>query len=433
MKPRTTLQLLSVTLSLGCVCVTLGAFGLVQPDDPTTTTSPAAGPGESVGKDLGRAIDEGWETARDASKRALSWLRAKTEKGVANLEQRLDREYQRAKDNAPEPITGVRELRRDAATAEVVAVEPAPNSRQPGDPVLLIHGFNEPGGIFTDLGGALIDANIACATFHYPNDQPLLASSALLRDSLATLKQQGVQRVTLVAHSMGGLVARDVLTSPDAYTSRATGHADLPDVSRFIMAGTPNIGSHLAAVGGLAEAREALVRWARSDFRDARQLLAPLKDGRGEAADDMLPGSAFLLELNSRPLPDGLPVTAIVGVIADDAANSLEELVRLGVERGLLDQGNAAEASRLLQLAVANLGDGIVSQTSQTPEGVADVVKVHGNHRTIIKTFDLEKRLRAELGLPARQAPGIAVVLERLKADEAARATPPATSPPRIR
>ena len=148
----------------------------------------------------------------------------------------------------------LRETRETARSFADAAPPPGTLAAGPADLVLLIHGIDEVGPIWDNLAPQLAVRGYAVARFDYPNDQGLADSAALLHDELRSLRARGVVRITLIAHSMGGLIARDVLTSPDAYACRAAGHAGLPDITRLITVGTPNHGSPLARLRAVLEA-----------------------------------------------------------------------------------------------------------------------------------------------------------------------------------
>jgi len=395
--------MLATTLgTLGVLSVCVGAFAM--------GSEPAPVPAKTVGQEVGEAIDAGVETAKSWTSSALRWAKSKRDEGLAELDKRVAD----AKARAPEPKVGIRILSlgtdRGLNETDSSLVE-----RGPSTLVILVHGFNEPGGIFDDLAPALIDEGHAVATFHYPNDQAIAKSAASLGEHLRALHAKGVKKVAFVAHSMGGLVVRDVLTSKDQYASVGTGHNDLPEATRFIMAGTPNIGSNLAKVAWVAEARESVVRWANSDSKDLAILLGALKDGDGKAGEDLQPGSAYLTDLNARPWPKDVAITAIVGVASEETGEGLAELVTFAREKGLIDDKQQAAATGAIREAVTNIGDGVVSEATQSPDGVTDIVRVHAFHRTMLKTLDAEKDARDVAGVTPKVAPAIPEIAKRLR------------------
>lgn len=388
--------------TLGVLSVCVGAFAMGR--------EPAPAPAKTVGQEVGDVIDASVETAKSWTSSAMKWAKAKRDQGLAELDKRVAD----AKARAPEPKVGVHILSLDSNRA-LAETDAATVERGPSTLVILVHGFNEPGGIFDDLAPALIDQGHAVATFHYPNDQGIAKSAALLSDHLRSLHSKGVKKVAFVAHSMGGLVVRDVLTSKDAYASSGKGHKDLPEVTRFIMAGTPNIGSNLAKAAWVAEARESVVRWANSDSKDLAILLGALKDGDGQAGEDLQPGSTYLTDLNARPWPKDVAITAIVGVAGEETGEGLAELVAFAKERGLIDEKQQAAADGAIRDAITNMGDGVVSETTQSPDGVTDVVRVHAFHRTMLKLLDTEKSVRDAAGVAPTVAPAIPEIVKRLR------------------
>jgi pimeloyl-ACP methyl ester carboxylesterase len=80
------------------------------------------------------------------------------------------------------------------------------------EPVVLIHGLDDPGQVWQILAPALLKSGFKVWLMHHPNDQPIVESARLFFKELKALKQRGVDRISIVAHSMGGLVSREMLT-----------------------------------------------------------------------------------------------------------------------------------------------------------------------------------------------------------------------------
>jgi hypothetical protein len=222
--------------------------------------------------------------------------------------------------------------------------------------------------------------------------------------------------VDIVAHSAGGLVARDVLTrdAEGMYAGRAAGHPGLPDAGRLIMFGTPNRGAPLARFRAVTEAREQFIRWIESDGRDPAALLGFLHDGAGEVGADLRPGSAYLEDLNARPLPRGVEITAVVGTVAGEEADGLAAMLRWPLARRLLSEAEIREAEAAIEDLKRAAGDGAVGADSQALEG-AEIVRLEANHRSMLRRFGLP--VIGGIGGTADDAapPGVAVVLERLQ------------------
>jgi hypothetical protein len=92
---------------------------------------------------------------------------------------------------------------------------------------------------------------------------------------------------------MGGLVSREMLTSPEIKYNRSVKNSQVSDVAALIMVGTPNHGSQLARLRVFTEMRDQLSRLAKGQA----SWLGLIIDGAGEAKIDLLPRSRFLTEL----------------------------------------------------------------------------------------------------------------------------------------
>lgn len=271
--------------------------------------------------------------------------------------------------------------------------------------VLLIHGLDEGGDIWDCLAPRLREEGYAVVQVVYKNDQPASASADTLREALDALGDAGVERADLVCHSMGGLIARDVMTSDGR---AAEGR---PEVHRMIMLGTPNKGSALAPLQMFGEARDQAVRIIASEGADPRMALCALFDGRSEAAEDLLPGSDYLNELNDRPLPDGLAVTLVIGQMASinggsKSASALAARARLPELARLAD-----DAERWAEAQLAEVGDGVVPVSSARLDGIDDEVLVRENHRTMVR--------RVPIVSGDAEPPAIEVILDRLAREDA--------------
>ncbi len=275
---------------------------------------------------------------------------------------------------------------------------PAPaRGEAPRHAVVLVHGLDEPGWIWDDLGPALREAGHSVYAFEYPNDGPIAESSDCLGEALRTLRATGVERVDLVAHSMGGLLVRDVLTRGRWYDG--SGHATrrLPMVKRAILIGTPNHGAPVAMFQPISEIKDQVVRL----FRGHARLNAHVEDGAGEASLDLQPGSPFLVELNRRPLPSDVDFTVVAGCLAPRTgiADAFDRIVeKPGAEPNPL----VAARERIRDW----MGDGLVTLDSTRLDGVDDVVIVTGNHQSILKRWMTKKA-----------PPAVGVVVERLAAE----------------
>lgn len=114
---------------------------------------------------------------------------------------------------------------------------PAPGGRHL---VVLLHGIFRSKDSFSPMTRALRRAGYDAHALNYPSTRQSLEDHA---DQLQLLldRVQGVDRVSFVTHSMGGIVARVLLGRTDApWRSRL-------EVNRLLMIGTPNRGAEIAS------------------------------------------------------------------------------------------------------------------------------------------------------------------------------------------
>jgi pimeloyl-ACP methyl ester carboxylesterase len=279
--------------------------------------------------------------------------------------------------------------------------------------VLLIHGLDEPGGIWDQLAPALHEDGHTVLRFDYPNDQAILRSADELGAALDVLEGLGVEEIDLVCHSMGGLVAREVVTREE-YTTRGL------RVGTMITLGTPHGGSPWARLRAVAEAREQVQRWAESDDLDPKRLSGFLHDGSGSAGDDLLPGSAFLRALDAKAMPDDLRVICVVARTdqASTLAGTLGSQVARLTLRDLLGEEEAGVVLGEVDRLGRELGDGVVPVSSAAMAGADEVIEVRANHRSMIRSIELGQAIRRINGMPdGPQPPAIEIVLDRLRAE----------------
>lgn len=301
--------------------------------------------------------------------------------------------------------------------------EAAPASRAefaiPEHAVVLVHGLDDAGATFRDLIEALDDAGHVVLEFTYPNDGSIVTATDLLAGELAQISAWGVERVDIVAHSMGGLVTRDLLTRDEYYGGNARGGRDLPSIERFVMCGTPNTGSHAARLRWVAETREHVVRAVTR----RGGLLGGREDGRGEAGHELRPGSDFLEELNARPMPRNVAITCVVAYavpIQPEAARDAARATAVGEPSAPESLGAPVEPKRAnwfvrswrvvvggvdgaIRGGVAGIGDGLVTVESAILDGAEDVVFIRAGHGSMLRGTRF-----------GRVPPAIPVVLDRL-------------------
>lgn len=275
--------------------------------------------------------------------------------------------------------------------------------------VVLVHGLDEPGGIWDQLSPALAGDDHTVVRFDYPNDQPIAHSASSFLESLGGLNELGVERIDLVCHSMGGLVVRDAITR-DGFSKQSI------VVDRLVTIGTPFGGSPWARLRAVAEIREQVQRWMESDDLDPKRLLGFARDGVGQAGTDLLPGSDFLVELDSRALPAGIEITCIVGRTLREPGDDLGSMLATGAMNDLIGERDAGVIQKEFEKISNELGDGVVPISSAVLEGVDDVVELNANHRGLIRNIELSEAIRELNNMaPSPEPPAIEIVLDRLR------------------
>lgn len=246
--------------------------------------------------------------------------------------------------------------------------------------VIMLHGLDEPGGIWDELVEALDEAGVNAWEFRYPNDQAVDLSTDLLAAYWADLDPD--QPLILIGHSMGGLVIRDFITR---WRYPADGGPGIQGaaVTGSILIATPNQGSQWARLRVWLEIRE----WI-TDIRKQRfSLFAGLRDGTGAAKIDLRPGSEFLADLNARPWPEHVDMKIIGGVLAEPTPEMTASVAALIEQFGVDDV--AVELHELWETAGANLGDGVVPVESLALPGQPEPLVLEASHRGLLVSLPL--------------------------------------------
>ncbi len=265
-------------------------------------------------------------------------------------------------------------------SAESPKINPAAPS------VVLIHGLDDPGMVWMNLAPVLTGKDTNVWQLRYPNDQPIVDSARFFYDELRRLKQLGISQIAIVAHSMGGLVSREMLTNPQmAYIEKASTR-DVPRVSGLIMVGTPNHGSELARFRVFGEIREQWVNMVKGRGHILRGIL----DGAGEAKIDLLPNSQFLKTLNKRPHPEGVKMLIIAGDITPWDERDIDRFLKASRKNApAAGQKLLVNLGPFLKSMSSGLGDGLVTVNSTRLDGV-DHRTVHGTHLSMIRNISKE-------------------------------------------
>jgi pimeloyl-ACP methyl ester carboxylesterase len=246
--------------------------------------------------------------------------------------------------------------------------------------VCLVHGMNSTSGSFVHMIPLLEAAGFGVVVYDYPFNRDLdRLAPGFVRDWRAFRKQADERRAwAVVTHSMGALLARWYVEG-DGYGG---------DVSDLVMIAPPNEGSAVARAQTLIQIIEA----AQSASNGKRAGRAQFAEGLGEAADDLLPGSAFLKALNARPRRQGVRYSILAG---DRGFLTPEDRARVEGRLGVVMRSNgflgglsrlaAGDVKRQLDELTDGTGDGCVSVASSRLAGVTDHQTLPADHVTLIR------------------------------------------------
>lgn len=177
--------------------------------------------------------------------------------------------------------------------------------------VLLISGLDDPGYAWQELGPVLTQNGFSVFVFIYPNDQSMEASTDFLYERLAVFSKDS-SSLALVCHSMGGLLAWNLLTRPDLDYPGKVQSGARPRIDTLITVGTPHKGSQLARFRIFLEIRDLFYQVRRANV----SWLHGIMDGTGSAGIQLLPGSSFLQGLHQRSLSSHVSLWKICGRLA---------------------------------------------------------------------------------------------------------------------
>jgi len=259
-------------------------------------------------------------------------------------------------------------------------------SYRPNDPsrptVCLVHGLNSSSGGFVHMIPLLEEAGYGVVAFDYPFNQKLENSCDEFEADWKAFREQAGERRpwSIVAHSMGALVARSYIEGP----GRGRG-----DVDSFIMIAPVNQGAHVAR---LQPVLQMISRLSAVQRKKTTEALAELSEGPGLSAEDMLPGSAFLKRINSRPSNEAVPYHTLagdVGLLTRDARDRIEDQVDLMTRNAgpfsILTRAAVGELTPVLDELTDGTGDGAVTVASTRLPGGPEPVVLAANHAELIR------------------------------------------------
>jgi hypothetical protein len=140
-------------------------------------------------------------------------------------------------------------------------------------------------------------------------------------------------------------------------------------------------------------------------FKGNYHWLQGIIDGAGEAGIDLIPGSKFLVRLNSRPRPRNVSMLIIAGLMSPGQKNEIEELAHNLEAKLPRDTRVASKQMENVLLSVSKqVGDGLVSVNSARLSGVPLKI-VQGTHLSMIRNIREGSQ---------RIPPAIPIIIEQL-------------------
>jgi pimeloyl-ACP methyl ester carboxylesterase len=262
--------------------------------------------------------------------------------------------------------------------------------------VIIVHGFGSKPEEFDVAREQMREAGFGTAVFAYPNDAAIAFSARQFSSALQEFERQNPdRRLSLLAHSMGGLVSRAVIEDPAIAT--------VSIIDQLIMVATPNHGSNLARV---PVSRDVWENWLDGEPDTVKSVFfESVLDGLNEARIDLQPESELLGQLNSLPRNPQVRYSLLLGNKGPATHEQLDELRRRVIASQDLNPALRVLGPRLAELLedldelVDGLGDGAVAVERGRLEGVDDTIVLRFNHGTITSALDDEggQRLIAEV------------------------------------
>jgi pimeloyl-ACP methyl ester carboxylesterase len=262
--------------------------------------------------------------------------------------------------------------------------------------ILVIAGYqSQPGESETVAQYLHEKTSLPCEFFSYPSDGGMSVSAKKLAELLeARLQQSPGTEWTIVAHSMGSIIARAAIELHEA-----------KGIQQLIQICPPNHGCVLAEIAepldGIMIAKSQLTRIFSSfdggGHDSLGKAVAPaavlnwMSEGFGLASRDLCPDSEFLKLLNSRPrsssvsysilIGTGGPLRPLVGTAILLSGPALDQ--QLANQKDLEDVRKAwAWVERLVRdgQLIQGRGDGVVAVHSAQLNGVSDVATIPCSH-----------------------------------------------------
>ena len=242
------------------------------------------------------------------------------------------------------------------------------------DLALFVHGLDSSPERLEGIRDEARTLGLPTGSFRYTTDGPLQDAAVLLAGALAEVARADPRRrITIVAFSAGGLVARAAVEDP---------RLDPGNVHRLLLVAPPTRGSLLAPFQPVWEVLEHSA--GRGSLLE--RLLASVEDGLGEAGQDLRPGSPFLRDLDRRARNPRIRYTVILGTGGPISGWEIAALER-ALDRAASEYRVARfvarpvrEWLRGLEEVVWGQGDGAVSVRRGLLEGAGETILLPFSH-----------------------------------------------------
>lgn len=269
--------------------------------------------------------------------------------------------------------------------------------------VVFLHGMQSDGDAFSELREFVRRSGFATSAVTYDYDASIRKSALTLSALVAKRLTAGgdpTTKLILIGHSMGGLVAREWTENPSLSDSAITS---------LITIGTPHAGSNWASLPPMMDL------FAGNGLNRQTLIDVLLHQPSSPGVRDLIPGSAFLTYLNSRPRRKGVRYTSIVGsgspVTASDAAQLRETLKTLDQDGSFLRliRPRIRPLLESFDELAAGKGDGVVSIESGKRQDCDDNVIVDVSHFDMVRQFNADQD-------PSGRSPVWTIVRDRVEA-----------------
>lgn len=244
--------------------------------------------------------------------------------------------------------------------------------------VLLTHGFGASPKTLTPLRHLIRDDGMPTASFGYHSRHGVVDAAQQLTALLEQLQREyPAMKVTIVAHSMGGIVSRWALES---------GEGSPTNVDQLIMVAPPNHGSDITRPG----LNGPTIRWDPVSISPRRvgELAGGIAEDINRSIRDLRPGSDVLQQLNRHPRNPDVRYSILLGDrgLVDPVLISLtQQWLQKREQRPLafqtLDQLTSFQ--RQMDELIDGRGDGVVALRSGVLSGVHDIVVLNMRHNDI--------------------------------------------------